>query len=230
MDELIFQFLLQAGYPRSSIVTEATLLTPGGSGPVSEDASTYTVVDPDTADTLAVIDVVEAIDEEALKQVAAGVGRYASRVGGRETQGFVIRVNPRGRSDTEQVQFFRVWPNHPIQQLSAKTFPDLDTLRVARRLSLSNALPVEPGIIDFAEGDGAGGRTLGAGDGMFGAEGRTFDAEHRSSAGLARRYVLALVLISIALADGYLVQTRGVGFLTLTQALLAVGAAVVATR
>ena len=230
MDELIFQFLLQAGYPRASIVTEATLLTPGGSGPVPEDASTYAIVDPDTAERLAVIDVAEAIDEDALKQVAAGIGRYASRIGGREVQGFVIRVDPRGRSDAEQVQFFRVWPNHPIQQLSAKTFPDLDTLRVARRLSLSNALRVEPGIIDFAEGDDVAGRTFEASDRMFGADGETSDAEHHSPAGLARRYVLAMVLVSIALADGYLVQVRGTGFLTLTQALLAVGAAVVVAR
>ena len=223
MDELIFQFLLQAGYPRASVIAEATLLTPDGSGPVPEDATTYAIVDPDTAERLAVIDVVEAIDGDTLEQVATEVGRYASRVGGKEMQGFVIRVDPRGRNDAEQVQFFRVWPNHPIQQLSAKTFPDLDTLRVVRRLALSSTRRAEPGIIDLAESDDAGDRA-------FEADRETVDAERRPSASPARRYAPAVLLISLALADGYLVQTRGAGFLTLTQALLAVGAAVVLAR
>ena len=231
MDELIFQFLLQAGYPRASIIVEATLLTPGGTGVAPEEATTYAIVDPDTAEPLAAIDVVEAIDEETLERVAAGVGRYALRIGGSDVQGFVIRVDPRGRNDAEQVQFFRVWPNERIQPLSAKTFPDLDTLRVARRLSLSSTSSAKPGIIDFAQGeDGAENRTFDADNGTFDAGISTLDVERGPPARRARRYLPATLLISLALADGYLVQTRGAGFLSLTQALLAVGAAVVIAR
>ena len=211
MDELIFQFLLQAGYPRASIVADATLLTPGGAGEVPEEASTYVVVDPESAERLAAIEVVEAIDGPALRRLAADVGRYAERIGGREMQGFVIRVDPRAPSDAEQVQFFRVWPNPQVQQLSAKTFPDLDALKVAHRLSSSQARRDESEIVDIL--------------------GEPADESARST-GVpqptrvpARHYVLAATLVLLAVIDGYLQETRGAGFLNLTQAVLAVGAA-----
>ena len=210
MDELIFQFLLQAGFPRAAIVADAALLTPGGTGAIPDEATTYVVVDPDTAERLAAIEVVEAIDGDALQSVATDVGRYARRLGGREMQGFVIRVDPRGRNDAEQVQFFRVWPNPMPQQLSAKTFPDLDGLRVALRLTRSSAAGAESEIIDVVDEE---------------EPAASADVAAATGAGPVRRYVPPILLALLAIADWYLVQTRGVALLSATQGLLAVGAA-----
>ena len=211
MDELIYQFLLQAGFPRAAIVSDATLLSPGRSTGPPEDASTYAIVDPDTADRLAVIDVVGAIDGDTLQETASRVGQYARRLGGDIVQGFVIRVDPNGRSDAEQVQFYRVWPNARVQQLTAKTFPDLDGLRVTHLLAIERAVPVEPEIIDLTEDE------------------EPEPAPRPSGAGAAARYVPAILLLLVAVFDWYLVQTRGSGLLSAVQAMLVIGAAALLT-
>ena len=190
MDELIYQFLLQAGYPRAAIVADASLIESARDGAPPEDATTYVVVDPETAARLAVIDVVEAIGGDALREAAAKAARYARRIGGREVQGFVIRVDTEGRCEAEQVQFYRVWPNPSIQQLTAKTFPDLDGLRVTNLLALERAVPSAPEIVDFGEDEN---------------EDASAGPDRRGTAG---RYVPAIVLILLALADWYVGQTR----------------------
>ena len=210
MDELIYQFLLQAGFPRASIVEDATLLAPRR-GAVPEEASTFVVVDPEDAGILAAIDVVDAVDADTLQVVASRVGHYARGLGGRFVQGFVIRVDPQGRSDAEKVQFYRVWPNPTLQQLSAKTFPDLDGLRVARRLALADAAaPNGPEIVDTVDDDGASEASSGGGGG-------------------AGRWVPGILLIVLAVADWYLLQTRGTPLLSVAEALLAIGAAALLT-
>ena len=210
MDELIYQFLLQAGFPRAAIVSDAALLAPGRATTSPEDASTYAIVDPDTADRLAVIDVVGAIDGDALRENADRVGQYARRLGGDIVQGFVIRVDPNGRSDAEQVQFYRVWPNARTQQLTAKTFPDLDGLRVMHLLAIERAVPSEPEIIDLVEDEEPG-------------------PERASGGGAAARYVPAILLLLVAVCDWYLVQSRGGGLLSAVQAMLVIGAAALLT-
>jgi len=137
LDDLIYGFLLQSGYPRAAIVFDMDLL-----GPTIQIASgmkvpSFIIVDPQTAEPLAVMDVVDALDAEALKQVAIEAGAYASRLGGKSIQGLVIRVDVRGRVEAEQVQFYRVWPNSTLHSLSSKNFPDLEALRISRKLILS---------------------------------------------------------------------------------------------
>ena len=135
MDDLIYSFLIQSGYPRSSIVADIDLLGAAAQMSPSTKAPTFVIVDPDTADLLAVLEVVDAVNGDVLRQVAIETGAYASRLGGKTLQGFVIRVDVKGTNEAEQVQFYRVWPNSTLQQLSSKTFPDLGSLKVARKLS-----------------------------------------------------------------------------------------------
>lgn len=208
MDELIYQFLLRAGYPRASIIADPMLLAPGQDGTPPKDATTFVIVDPESADRLAVIEVVDALDADALQRVSAQVARYARRLGGRDLQGFIVRVDPAGRSDTEQVRFYRVWPNPRIQQLSAKTFPDLEALRVTRRLAL-RAVPSVP------ESAAADGKDEGA-------------IPRRRGPGVGA-YLPALALLALALLDWLLLRARGTALLTSTQSLLAIGAAALLT-
>jgi len=53
---------------------------------------------------------------------------------GEQAQGFVIRVDLKAKREAEQVQFYRCYPNTDLQQITAKTFPDLDSLRVHFKL------------------------------------------------------------------------------------------------
>jgi len=206
MDELIYQFLLQAGFPRASIVVDPTLFSPGGDSTPPDDATTYAIVDPETADRLAVIDVVGTVDGDELKLAADRVGHYARRIGGRMIQGFVIRVDPNGSSDAEQVQFYRVWPNGRIRQLTAKTFPDLDSLRVTYLLSLQRPVPTTPEII--------------------GVDDEEDDIEKVTKSGIgALSAVPAILLLLLVGVDWYLQQTRGTGLLNIVQALLVTGSA-----
>ena len=169
----------------------------------------FVIVDPLTAELLAVIDVVDAIDGDALRQVSIETGAYASRLAGRTIQGFVIRVNVRGRTEEEQVQFYRIWPNSTLQQLSSKSFPDLDTLRVARKLIVASATPLEKATVLIEENKNNK-RTV----------------WHRPNAAM---YIPALVLLVLVIADSIFASYQGVRMLTVSQSVLAFGAALLFT-
>lgn len=176
----------------------------------------FVIVDPDTTEILSVIEVVEAVNGDTLRQVAIETGAYASQLGGKSVQGFVIRVDVRGKTEAEQIQFYRIWPNSTLQQLNSKTFPDLSTLRVAKKLvnvsaakesSPTLAPSVEPEIIDLVDED----EEL---------------IESRPGIGM---YLPALVLILLGLVDGYFSLIRGTPLLSVPQSVLAFGAAMLLT-
>jgi len=83
VDELIYKFLIQSGYPRSSIVSnlsnglikvkEGTKV--GANGAAMDDSIAFVVVDPDTADYLAVVAVVGAVDKIGLESSAVAFAR-----------------------------------------------------------------------------------------------------------------------------------------------------------
>lgn len=170
----------------------------------------FVIVDPETAALLAVIDVVDDVDGDTLREVAIETGAYASRLAGRTIQGFVIRVDVRGRTEEEQVQFYRIWPNSTLQQLSSKSFPDLETLRVARKLAVSGDTsppPEEPAVVGSDEEEKQA-------------------SESRLGLGI---YVPALVLLVLVVIDSFLHASRGTSLLSLTQSVLAFGAALLFT-
>lgn len=187
----------------------------GQAGQVSPEmrAPSFVIVDPVSADILAVIEVVDAIDGDSLRQIAIETGAYASRLGGKAIQGFVIRVDVRGHTEAEQVQFYRIWPNSTLQQLSSKTFPDLETLRVARKLHDANQLAAatkESQMIEFGNAD-SNDESL---------------EPHRPGAGM---YLPAFVLLLLVVAESILSATQGISLLSLSQSVLAFGAALLFT-
>lgn len=119
-------------------------------GRLNSATPSFVIVDPQTADRLAVISVVGPVDGQALSEHAVTTGNAASKLGGHSVQGYVIRVDTDGASEAEQVQFYRVWPNTALQQLSARTFPDLDSLRVSQKIALQS-MAVTTEIIDTEE-------------------------------------------------------------------------------
>lgn len=210
LDDLIYSFLLQSDYPRASIVLDVDLIGSAVQMDTGMHRPSFVIVDPLTAELLAVIEVVDAIDGETLRQVSIETGAYASRLGGRTIQGYVIRVDVRGRTEEEQVQFYRIWPNSTLQQLSSKSFPDLDTLRVARKLAVSGAAPVatvEP-VLDEE------------------AEQVEKVVEQRPNAAM---YIPALILLVLVIADSVFASYQGVRMLTVSQSVLAFGAALLFT-
>lgn len=205
MEDLIYSFLLQSDFPRASIIVDLDLLGPSAQVAAGIQRPSFIIVDPLTAELLAVIDVVDAIDGDALRQVSIETGAYASRLAGSSIQGFVIRVDVRGRTEEEQVQFYRIWPNSTLQQLSSKSFPDLDTLRVVRKLISANA--TAPAIItEDVEADDPGERRPGAG-----------------------MYFPAFALLTLVIADSFFSANRGVPLLSVSQSVLAFGAALLFT-
>jgi hypothetical protein len=209
LDDLIYSFLLQSDFPRASVIVDIDLLGPAAQAAAGLEAPSFVIVDPITAELLAIIDVVDAVDGDALREVAVATGAYASRLAARSIQGFVIRVDVRGRTEAEQVQFYRVWPNRTLQQLSSKTFPDLETLRVRKMLvQASPAAPAarapDPGLEDDDPDS----------------------KEHRPGAGM---YFPATVLLLLVVVDSYLSATRGAPLLSVSQSVLAFGAALLFT-
>lgn len=177
---------------------------------------TFAVVDPNTADPLAVIQVVDALDIDDLKQTAIETGAYASMLAGKFIQGFVIRVDVNGRTEEEQVQFYKIWPNSTLKQLSSRNFPDLDALRVSRMLAINSTARVVESVPAVADS----------------ARDQLTDDSHDalsvnpSSAGL---YIPAIVLLILIFADGMFNTLKGETLLTIPQSILALGAAVLLT-
>ena len=206
LEDLIYSFLLQSDFPRASIVLDMELLGSAAKVDAGMRRPSFVIVDPLTAELLAVIDVVDAIDNDALRHVSIETGAFASRLGGRSIQGFVIRVDVRGRTEEEQIQFYRIWPNSTLQQLSSKSFPDLDTLRVARKLAVASATPVANVTSILIDED------------------KKIEevAEQRPNAAM---YIPALVLLVLVIADSIFASYQGGRLLTLSQSVLASGAA-----
>ncbi|MFK7853495.1 MAG: hypothetical protein AB8B79_05255 [Granulosicoccus sp.] len=204
MDELIYSFLLQSDYPRASVILDSDLIGPAIRAGSGTRVPSFIIVDPDSAQTLAVIEVVDAVDGDTLRQVATETGAYAEKLGNKAIQGFLIRVDVRGRTEEEQVQFYRVWPNNTLQQLTSKTFPDLETLRVARKLADSRVAAVtkQPEIVDAVD----------------------MDAETEPGPG-AGMYFPGVVLLLLILVDSYFKTVKGAPLLSLSQSVLAFGAA-----
>jgi hypothetical protein len=188
------------------VIFDIDLLGPAAQIGSGTKSPSFVIVDPDTADLLAVIEVVDAIDGVTLRQVAIETGAYASRLAGKSIQGFVIRVDVRGRTEAEQVQFYRIWPNSTLQQLSSKTFPDLETLRVARMLMMAKSADKVKAVPEFA--------------GPAGEE--ESPVERRPGAGM---YFPAFVLLLLVAADSFFSATRGISLLTISQSVLVFGAA-----
>lgn len=211
MDDLIYSFLLQSGYPRASIIFDLDLLGSAARQADSLQQPSFAIVDPETAELLAIIDVVDDVDGDTLRETAVATGAFASRLAGRSIQGFVIRVDVRGRTEEEQIQFYRIWPNSTLQQLSSKSFPDLESLRVARKLMVadsgSDSRFTEPAAVTYS-GDPD--------------EPESQELPARSGIGL---YLPAMVLVVLVLIDSYLNVSRGTSLLSLTQGLLVIGAA-----
>lgn len=202
LDDLIYSFLLQSDFPRASIILDLDLLGPAAQVGTDMHRPSFVIADPLTAEVLAVINVVEAIDDDTLRQEAIETGAFASRLGGRTIQGFVIRVDVRGRTEEEQIQFYRIWPNSTLQQMSSKSFPDLDTLRVARKLAVANTA-------DSARPE----------SGSLNAMKPPFVAvEPSPSAGL---YVPAIMLLVLVFADSVFTANQGTPLLTVSHSILA---------
>lgn len=188
-------------------------------GPIQ--VPSFVIVDPDTADPLAIIEVVEDIDAESLTQVATRAGAYASRLAGKSVQGYVIRVNVNGISEDQQVQFYRIWPNSTLHQLSSRNFPDLDALKVARKLMLNSVAQTQESssVVDYPNGSGVLTR-FGAGHDDHENNGK---AKSRGpGAGL---YIPALALLLLFLLDLAFLTSQGTALLSITHSLLAFGAA-----
>lgn len=223
LDDLIYSFLLRSAYPRASIVFDVDIMDPAAQGGSGMKVPVFVIVDPETADPLAVIEVVGALDAEALKQAAIETGAYASRLAGKAIQGFVIRVDASGQSEAEKVQFYRIWPNSTLQHLSSRNFPDLDALRVSRKLVLNAVAKAKAKAIESAP------RGMGADIDDEIEQVRGGQKKSHRKLGGAGLYVPALALLILLFVDGLLTGAMNQTFLSLAQSILAVGAAALLT-
>ena len=181
---------------------------------------TFVIVDPDSADPLAVMEVVDSVDLDSLRHAAVETGAYASRLAGNFIQGFVIRVDVAGKTDEEKVQFFRIWPNSTLQQLSSKNFPDLDSLRVSRKIAINTTANM------VQKTTSVNGSQAVIDDEAF--DGLNEEAEKSTSfnAGL---YLPAILLLILVLADFIFTTFMGQSFLSVSRSILTIGAAALLT-
>jgi len=198
MDELIYKFLLQSGYTRASIVSDIASIDKQ----TEPSDLSFVIVDPETTDRLAAILVVGPLDGDGLSGQSGHLAATAAKLGGAQIQGFIIRVDPGAQKDTEQVQFYRCYPNSSLQQLSAQTFPDLDSLKVHFKLHHSKP-SVRPEIIEFDESD-----------------------EEQAKSGIPKTVLFGgLMLLLLALIDWVFLRFFAIELLTVTQALLLISSA-----
>lgn len=146
MEDLIRKFLLQSGFPRASLVSDLQSV----SSNIPIGSASYLIVDPDTVEKLAVVAVVGPVNAEGLYEKCHKAAFVAKKIGDKRVQAFVIRVDLKAKRDTEQVQFYRCFPNTELEQLNASTFPDLSSLKVHYRLNEPSIVST-PEVLDVAE-------------------------------------------------------------------------------
>jgi len=223
MDELVYRFLLDSGYPRAAIVGDLELLPIAAGGTdIAALADTarpdYAIIDPVSLDRLAVLLCVPALDKEGLEVAAGSLGRFAQRFGGRTVQGFLVRIDPVATEVQARVQFYRVWPQSTLERVSAHAFPDLDTLRTRLLLSRQADSPVSgPARPEREDGP----FDLDGGDADTTAEDRLIDIAGRPGIGV---WLPGLLLVGLAIADRIMSETTS-ALLDIEHAVLAVGAA-----
>lgn len=216
MEDLIYSFLLQSGYPRSSIVYDFDLVGVATEEVTNVGTPAFAIVDPDTAAPLAIVQVVAALDIDGLKQAAIDTAIYASNVADKVIQAFVIRVDTNGQSAEEQVQFYKVWPSSTLKQLTSQNFPDLDALRVSRMLLVNSNAPASQ-VVQTVLGAQSDAPTNNV---------RSEYADPKSQAGL---FIPAILLLILMFADGIFNVLTGKALLTIPQSILALGVAALLT-
>lgn len=223
MEELIYQFLLHAGYPRDSLISDLSELQLSQTKDAIADVPSFAVVDPNSSDCLAVINVIAVNNEHGLQQQVLLTRQSAQQIG-QEVQGFVILVDFAATDPANQVQFYRVWPGNGIEELSARTFPDFDSLKRSRALALSEAIS-----LDFAEELNPH-RSHGAN------QRRSSQPRNRRSGRRKNRtlsliwvYLPAVALIFLLVLDWFVERVTGMGVISGAQSNLAVGIALLLT-
>ena len=215
MEDLIFTFLLRSHYPKASILVKRDLLRASGKAANGMKAPTFSIVDPDTAEPLAIVEVVAALGANSLKQAATEAGAYASELAGCSIQGFVIRVNRKGTTPTDQIQFYRIWPNSTLERLSSTNFPDLDSLRVSRKLASDSK--------DITVADKKD-RLRVASVRADSKSSNAADTDHVSHSGKAV-FLPAVLLLLLLIVDIAYVFGNGEPLISLSHSILATGAA-----
>ncbi len=216
MEEVVYQFLLQtARYPRAAIINDSTVLFPGAD---MDSRPTFVIVDPDTAAPLGVVHVVGAVDAGGLYAASAAADLNCKTLRPASMQGFVIRLDFKGRTDKEKIQFYQAKDKGELYPLSASTFPDLDSLKVAAKLNApkitslkasAHTAEAEPlRVSDDPDDDGV------------------LEEETGASGTTTRRLGiwLGLLLIMLAIADIAVTRVLGEPLVRLTHVLLLVGA------
>ena len=220
LEDLIYNFLLQSNFPRASILMDSDLLeTDVANSNGTLIPPSFVIVDPQTAEPLAVINAIDAQDDDILRTVSIQTRNYSAQLGGKSIQGFVIRVDFNGASELDQVQFYKIWPNKSLQQLTAKSFPDLDTLRVVKKLA------------DAKNGDALEKELQPVAPITEAATPVTASKSQKMLLSYSRIgiYFPAILLLALVLLDAILMAWRGTPLLTLTQSVLIIGAALLFT-
>ncbi len=214
MEEVVYQFLIQtAGYPRASIVSDTSLVFDN-----TEGRPAYLIVDPESAEPLAVVHVVGAVDASGLYAAAHAAEANKKELKRSTVQGIVVRIDFKGRTDSEKIQFYQTKADAELYPLSASTFPDLDSLRVGNKLN---------GVIRNNPSALTAKTSLTAGATSNNAEFISVDEEDASEAQQKSRLGLwlGLLLLLITLADVVTVQLGQDGWIRTQHSVLLVGAA-----
>lgn len=220
MDDLIYNFLLQSDYPRASIILNVEVVGSAICSDSGNEAPAFIIVEPETADVLAVIDVASSLSDEMLEERAGEVRSYAHQLAGNYALGFLFCVDPHGSTEQEQVRIYRLLRNARLQQLSMQNFPDFNTLRVSRKLAIKTSVEYDESLLASTASTGE----LQLTDADVGLH----DLDDVCGKALYS-YLLALVLLIAIVADRILMMYLGESLLTTAQSVLTIGAAVLFT-
>jgi len=163
---------------------------------------------------LAVIHVVGAVDAAGLYAAAKAADVNAKTLASSAGQGYVVRIDLKGKSDREKVQFYRAKPNGELYPLSASTFPDLATLKVRAKLYGQPSTSTAEYSVDEAMRSNQASMVVDSDDAV------STHSDRKLRAG----FWLGLVLIVLAIVDALTIRSTGEPILQTTHVLLLVGA------
>jgi hypothetical protein len=136
VEKEFFQYLIEMGFPKSSIVFEPAFLALSDGRKYRPD---FALLDPNTKEILAIIELKERDDSETLRRGILQILNYVTSLRAKGVRGYVVTPSTTG----EKFNFYTFTEDAKPKQVATSSFLEFDSLASARQAEKQESLAEE---------------------------------------------------------------------------------------